>query len=211
MKKVLSLVAVVAMMLFVGKADAQLTFRLGYAPQTYTVDYNGSKKSAEMNGLFVGLSKNIGLSGDLKVSVGVDARFNFKSETSTIGVTSLDVTRTQFLLDVPVLFNYGLRLNSDITFSAFVGPTFSYAFFGQNKWEGNASLWGAGISSDGTEDWYDNTGRGRFDVSVTFGLKLAINEYSLYGGYNMGLVNLTDANNTTLKGSNIFVGVGLAL
>ena len=207
MKKVLSIMAVAAVMLFAGKANAQLSVNFGYAPQTYTTDVNGNKSDATMNGLFLGVAKNATLSGDLKVSVGIDARFNFKSETATYGAT-LDVTRTQLLVDVPVLFNYGLKLNSDITLSAFVGPTFSYAIMGKTKSDVSVASWGGSTE----QDWYDdNSDRGRFDISATFGLKLAINEYSLYGGYNMGLVNLTDANNTTLKGSNFFVGVGLAL
>lgn len=215
MKKIFSIVAVAAMMLFVGKANAQLTFNLGYAPQNYVTDNNGNESTVSLNGLFAGLSKNINLSGDLNVSVGADVRFNFKSESATAGTTGVGASSTkttsQLLIDVPVLFNYGLKLNSDITISAFAGPTFSYAIFGKDKYEGNASAWGVSVGSNNEVDWYDNTGRGKFDVAVTFGLKLGFQKYSFFGGYNLGLLNLTDQDNVTLKGNNWFVGFGYAL
>ena len=61
MKKVFSIMAVSAMMLFAGKSYAQLTLNLGYAPVTYTTTINNNDSKMEMNGFFVGANYNVNL------------------------------------------------------------------------------------------------------------------------------------------------------
>lgn len=209
MKKVFAFMAVAACMLFAGKANAQLTVNVGYAPTTLTTTYSGNDTKMDMNGFFVGANYNINLTGDLNVAVGADFRYNTKTETNSL--LNMDVTNTQMLLDIPVLFNYGLNLNSDIRISAFVGPTFSLALNGKSTADVNVAAWGA----TGEDDWYDDKGliqnQKKFDIGLTFGLNLGYRQYRLFGGYNMGLMNLTDADDTTLKASGWFVGLGFAL
>ncbi len=212
MKKVLSIVAVAAMMLFAGKANAQLTVNLGYAPTTLTTTYSGNDTKMELNGFFVGANYNLNLSGDLNVAVGADFRYNTKTEKSgatVFGVTTTsEVTHTQMLIDIPVLFNYGLSLNSDLRISAFVGPTFSLALSGKTK--SDAAIAGWGGSSE--RDWYGDGSDGKkFDIALTFGLELGYRQYRLFGGYNMGLMNLTSADDATVKAKAWFVGLGYAL
>ena len=209
MKKVLSFVAVAAMMLFAGKAYAQLTLNLGYAPVTYTTTINNNDSKVEMNGFFVGATYNVNLTGDLNVAIGADFRFNTKTDESDIlGVATTKTTKTQMLIDIPVLFNYGLSLNSDLRISAFAGPTFSLALSGKTTSDAAIAGWG-GTTED---DWYgDNSNRKKFDIGLTFGLNLGYRQYRLFGGYNMGLLNLTDTDNVTLKASGWFIGLGLAI
>ncbi len=209
MKKVFSIMAVAAMMLFAGKSYAQLTLNLGYAPVTYTTTFNNNDSKMEMNGFFVGANYNVNLTGDLNVAIGADFRFNTKTDESDIlGVANTKTTKTQMLIDIPVLFNYGLSLNKDLRISAFAGPTFSMALSGKSTSDVAVIGWGGSTEYD----WYgDNSDRKKFDIGLTFGLKLGYREYSLFGGYNMGLLNLTDANNTTLKASGWFAGLGFAL
>lgn len=212
MKKVFAFMAVAACMLFAGKANAQLTLNVGYAPTTLTYTYGGNDTKMDMNGFFVGANYNINLTGDLNVAVGADFRFNTKTDkdgASLFGVTTAsEVTRTQMLIDIPVLFNYGLSLNSDLRIAAFVGPNFSLALSGKTKsdvavagWDGSTEL-----------DWYgEDSDWKKFDIALTFGLELGYRQYRLFGGYNMGLMNLTDADDTTLKAAGWFVGLGFAL
>ena len=201
--------AVAACMLFAGKANAQLTVNVGYAPTTLTTTFGGNDTKMDMNGFFVGANYNINLTGDLNVAVGADFRYNTKTET--ISLLNTDVTHTQMLVDIPVLFNYGLNLNNDIRISAFVGPTFSLALSGKSTADVNVAAWGA----TGEDDWYDDKGlvqnQKKFDIGLTFGLNLGYRQFRLFGGYNMGLMNLTDADDTTLKASGWFVGLGFAL
>ena len=51
--------AVAACMLFAGKANAQLTLNVGYAPTTLTYTYGGNDTKMDMNGFFVGANYNI--------------------------------------------------------------------------------------------------------------------------------------------------------
>jgi hypothetical protein len=212
MKKVFAFMAVAACMLFAGKANAQLTVNLGYAPTTLTTTYSGNDSKMDLNGFFVGANYNINLTGDLNVAVGADFRYNTKTESdgaTVFGITaSSEVTNTQMLIDVPVLFNYGLNLNSDIRVSAFVGPTFSLALSGKTTSEGSV----AGFGGSSELEWYgDDSNMKKFDIGLTFGLELGYRQYRLFGGYNMGLMNLTDADDTTVKAAGWFVGLGFAL
>jgi hypothetical protein len=209
MKKIFAFAAVAAALLFAGNVNAQMSVNVGYAPQTYKLT-SGSTVSTELDGFFAGINYNNSLGNGLGVSVGVDLRFNTKeSKDNFYGVASQTITKTQLLVDVPVLFNYTFKLNKDLSVSPFVGPTFSLGLTGKSKSEGNIAGWGGSKE----RDWYDENGdnRKRFDIAATFGLKVGFREFRLFGGYNLGLLNLSSADNTTLKGSNWFIGLGYCL
>ena len=205
MKKVLTFAA--AIVLFAGMASAQLRINVGYAPQTYTTTYNSNSTSSDLNGFFAGINYNAKLTGDLALSVGLQYRMNTKSTTETALGVDVTTTSNQSLIDIPVLFNYGLNLTDALKLSVFVGPTVSYALSGNTKIENSA------VSALNVEtDWYgDNSNRKQLDIAGTVGVCVTFSDIRLFGGYNMGLLNLTEADNTTLKGSNWFVGVGYAL
>ena len=203
MKKILSFALVAAAMLFAGKANAQLNVHVGYAPQTYktTVKIAGveTESTADMNGFFAGADFNMAISGDLHLDLGANVRFNTKSdETSGVKTSS-----TQMLIDVPVLLNYGLNIHRDFRIAAFAGPAISFAL------SGNTNTEVLGVSTDA--DWYDGDNRSRFDLSVMFGVSVDFTDFRLFGGYNLGLLNTSKADNTTVKGSNWFVGLGYNL
>lgn len=204
MKKTLSFALVAAAMLIAGKANAQLNVHVGYAPQTYTTTTTvlsvESEASVSMNGFFIGADFNLPISGDLKVDLGANLRYNTQSE-ETAGIKT---TSTQMLVDVPVLFNYGLELKRDVRISAFVGPTITYALSGNDNKEV------LGVSTD--FDWYgDNSGRSRFDLAATFGLSVDFRDFRLFGGYNLGLLDLAEGDYITTKGRNWFIGLGYNL
>lgn len=210
-----------AVLMFAGMANAQLGVNVGYAPQTYTSTYtNGSNSNtttSNMSGFFAGVNYNTTLTGDLNISVGLQGRFNTSSDTIAAGVGSLagasvENHYSQLLVDVPVLFNYGLKLTDAVKVSVFAGPTISYALSGKTKTVTSVTLLGNTNTNESESDWYgDNSNRKKLDVSATVGLALTYNKVRLFGGYNMGLLNLTSADNTTLKASNVFFGLGYAL
>lgn len=214
------MVAVAAGLLFAGNANAQLGINVGYAPQTYTTKTTSgnstSTSTKEMTGFFAGINYNVNLVKDLNVSVGLQGRYNTSSDTVSGSVViasgSIQNTHTQILLDVPVLFNYGLSLSNAAKLSVFVGPTVSYALKGNDHRKVTTTVLGTSSVTESDNNWYgDNSNFKKLDVSLTAGLALTYNEFRVYGGYNMGLLNLTTTDNTTFKGSNVFVGVGYAL
>ena len=213
MKKIFAFAA--AIMLFAGMASAQLGVYVGYAPQTYLSKYTSGSTTfsdtTSMTGLFVGANYNYNLSGDLSVSFGLQGRYNTHNEEATVlGVTTKSAA-TQMLVDIPILFNYGLSLSDNMKLSVFAGPTITYALSGTTKTTVSGTP--GGILDGTTEsDWYgDNSNLKKLDVSGTLGVALTFSDIRLFGGYNMGLLNLTTADNTTYKGSNLFLGIGYNL
>ena len=210
MKKIFAFAALAAAVLFAGNtANAQLGINVGYAPQTFKMDYtSGSislKDTTSMTGFFLGVNYNVNITGDLNVSVGLQGRYNtYSDENTVLGVTT-KTNSTQMLVDVPILFNYGLSLTDDLKVSLFLGPTISYALSGKTTYTVG--------SIETTSDWYkeDEGNQGAFDLGGTLGVCASFSGIRLFGGYNMGLMNLSKADNTTVKGSNWFIGLGYAL
>ena len=144
------------------------------------------------------LSKGIG------VAAGAQFRMNTKSESNTILGVTTTTKNSQFLVDVPILFNYGIGVNRDITITPFVGPMVSLALAGNTK----VSVG----SSTSTSDWYgDNSRMNRFNLYAVFGADVKFNQFNLFGGYRLGLLDLNSSDNVTLKTNGLFVGLGFTL
>ena len=209
MKKIFAMVAVAAGLLFAGNANAQMGVHFGYTPETWTTGDN----SSDLTGLFVGVDYNLPLTGELKLNVGGQLRYNSHSESTTgsvLGVSqTVKVAHTQILLDVPVLLNYGFNLTGDLRMAVFAGATVSYAFVGQTK----TTITGSVVNTDPDPvSWYgDNGSYNPLNLSGTFGLCFSYQQFRLFGGYNMGLMDLDKNDNTTTKTSGLFVGLGMAL
>lgn len=219
MKKTIAIVACAAAMLLAGKANAQLGVNVGYAPVTLTSAVTSgnttTKTSSEMDGFFAGVTYNTALSGDLGLAVGLQGRYNTKTSTGSanfVVVSGSDKsTTTQFLLDIPVLFNYSLPLGS-LKLTAFAGPTFSYALYGNTHVTTTTTLLGNTSTSENDYDMYgDNSTNNRLDITAAFGLQLQSSNYRLFGGYRIGLTDLNTNDNVKTTSSGLFVGLGLNL
>ena len=217
MKKALIIMAAATLFL-VGKANAQVDVNIGFATQTVTTTSGNWHDTVGTNGLFIGVSRNFPIASGLNVSLGIQGRYNFKSEEKTINAGILGSAKataqySQMLVDIPVLLNYGFELGSGIKLYLMAGPTISYALFGKTKWDANANVLGAlNLGSDGEDDWYEEDDKyNKFDIAATFGACLDFNNIKVYGGYNLGLLNLSSADNTTRKSSNLFIGLGYSL
>ena len=200
MKKVLAIVALVAAMFVAGKVQAQNMIYAGYAPESFV----SGNSSSNYQGFFAGFTKNFGLSKGVGVAVGAQFRMNTKSESTTILGVTTTTKNSQFLVDVPILFNYGIGINRDITITPFVGPMVSLALAGNTK----VSVG----SSTSTSDWYgDNSRLSRFNLYAVFGADVKFNQFNLFGGYRLGLLDLNSSDNVTLKTNGLFVGLGFTL
>ncbi len=198
-------------LLAVGAANAQrMGLNVGYAPQTLVASPNDGDDRAEFHGGFAGLNYNATLSGNINLSIGAQARFNFKSEERGTESAKFTVKYQQWLVDVPLLLNYTLKAGRDFVIAPFFGPTFSYGISGKKKYEGD--ILETEVSRDG-EDWYDgdNSPMNRLDVSLTVGLSLNFTDFRFYGGYNMGLLDLDKSDDISVKARTWFVGLGYML
>jgi len=220
MKRTIAIVACAAAMLLAGKANAQLGFNIGYAPVTLstatTIGNTTTSSSSEMDGFFAGVTYNNVLSGNLGVAVGLQGRYNTKTSTGSanfVVVSGNDKsTTTQILLDVPVLFNYSLPLGGSARLSAFVGPTFSYAVYGNTHVTSTTTLLGASSTTETDYPMYgDNSANNRLDITAAFGLQFQYSDFRLFGGYRMSLTDLNTNDNIKTTSSGLFVGLGLNL
>ena len=218
MKKTFAIIACAAVMLFAGKANAQTHINLGFTPTTISTTNGNAHDTIALNGISVGVNQNISLSGNLCLSVGLQARYGFASKESTLDLGILGSAKatadySQLALDIPVLLNYGFNLGKDLRVTPFVGPTISFALAGKTKWSGNANVLGAlNLGTDGEDDWYEEDDKNsRFNLGATFGACLDFSQFHVFGGYNLGLLNLSSADNTTRKQSGWFIGLGYKL
>lgn len=221
MKKIFGFLALAAAMLVAGNANAQMGVNVGYAPQTYTTVYtngnNSSTSTLEMSGFFAGVNYNVPVSGDLCLSVGAQVRYNTKTEESSGGISGIVSGATkneysQMLLDIPVLFNYGIAVNRDLKLTPFIGANISYGLSGNLHWTASGSVLGIGGSTEGDVPFYGDNGNWKnLELGGTIGVCVSFTDFRLFGGYNMGLVNMDKRDNYTTKGSNYFVGLGYNL
>lgn len=202
MKKTFAIIAVVAAMFFAGNANAQtLGINLGYAPQTTTNFTPG-----EMAGFFGGVNYNHVLSGNIGLSFGGQLRYNYKKTTNTVLSASQTTTHTQMLIDVPVLLNFAIPLGGNARLAVFAGPVLSYALNGNTNVSENV------LNTSNDYKWYgDNSNYKQFDLLGAVGAALEFQQFRLFGGYRMGLLDINKSEKTTSKTSGIFVGLGYLL
>lgn len=220
MKKTIAIVACAAAMLFAGKANAQLGINVGYAPVTLSTAVTSGNttntSTFEMDGFFAGVTYNYGINKDLGVAFGLQGRYNTKTSTGSTDIIVASAndksTTTQLLFDVPVLFNYSLPLGGSAKLTAFVGPTFSYAVYGNTHVTTTTTLLGSTSTSENDYDMYgDNSANNRFDITAAFGLQFQYSDFRLFGGYRIGLTDLNTNDNVKTTTSGLFVGLGYSL
>ena len=220
MKRTISIVACAAFMLLAGKANAQLGINVGYAPITLstatTIGNTTNKTSSEMNGFFAGVTYNYGIAKNVNVAFGLQGRYNTKTTTGSanfVVVSGNDKsTTTQIMLDVPVLFNYSFPLGGNAKLTAFAGPTFSYAVYGNTHVTSNTSILGSSSTSNKDYPMYgNNSSYNRLDITAAFGLQFQYSNLRLFGGYRIGLTDLNSNENIKTTSSGLFAGLGYNL
>ena len=214
MKKVVSFFAVAAALLIAGSAQAQLGINVGYAPETttsvLTIGNTSTKSTDVMNGFFAGVNYNINVSGDLNISVGLQARYNTNSSEDKVGTVTTKINRTKIMADIPLLFNYGIRVGNDARLSVFLGPTVSYALQGKITTTVSESITGANTVKSSSM-YGENSNNSPLDIMGTAGLSFNFKGFRLYAGYRMGFMDLNKSNNVKTTAAGWFAGAGFVL
>ncbi len=201
MKKIFAAMALVAALFIAGQAQAQISINAGYAPEKFTKTWGNTSTSDNYQGFFIGVTDNFTLSKGIGVTPGIQFRMNTRSETTSFLGISSTTKHTQMLIDVPVLFNYTIGINRDLSVTPFVGPMFSYAVSGSSK-TGNTSV-----------SWYgDNSSYNPFNINLVLGASASYNKAKLFLGYRIGLVDQDkSSDNITTKTQGFFIGLGYTL
>ncbi len=198
MKKALAIVALFAAMFVAGNVQAQSTVYATYAPESFVT----GNSSTNYQGFALGFVQNVGVAKGIGVAAGGQFRMNMKSETSTL----LNVKETQIVVDVPILFNYKIAVNRDLAIVPLVGPMLSLALTGNTKKTENV------LGNAVNVNWYgDNSSLSRFNLYAVFGADVKFNQFNLFGGYRLGLLDINKSNNIVTKTNGLFIGLGYTL
>jgi hypothetical protein len=198
MKKALAIVALFAAMFVAGNVQAQSTVYATYAPESFVT----GNSSTNYQGFALGFVQNVGVAKGIGVAAGGQFRMNMKSETSTL----LNKKETQIVVDVPILFNYKIAVNRDLAIVPLVGPMLSLALTGNTKTTENV------LGNAVNVNWYgDNSSLSRFNLYAVFGADVKFNQFNLFGGYRLGLLDINKSNNIVTKTNGLFIGLGYTL
>lgn len=182
MKRILSLAA--AALLCISAANAQASFGVGYMNPSHPATQD------VLTGFYAGVDYNIPLAGNFGVAPGVYYNYGFKTTSNTLSLFGITAggkaTLAEQYIDVPVNFNIGLNLASDLTIRFYAGPTLSLGLSSTKKTEGNI----AGITGSNVTDLYDISKYSKFDVLLGGGVAFDYaQQVRISLGYNYGMIN----------------------
>lgn len=184
MKKVLSIVAIAATMLFAGKANAQITLHAGWQDAQYSISASGMSQDVSLSGFYAGATYDYDL-GMASIFVTPGAEFSYCS----FNENGLDLD--QIDLRIRLWGRWNKNLNEDIVFGVFAGPSINVGIAGS-------------IYDDGSNV-------SRFDLGLTFGAQIRYNKIGIEGGYNLGLLNRSKDDAVSFKFHTIFLGLNYIL
>lgn len=197
MKKIFATVLAASMMLVGAQAFAQTAVNAGYLSSTATSKVGNAKTSGDMNGFYVGASRNIPVVAGLGVEPGINLEMLFAS--SKKGYFS--GSTTEGYVQVPVMLNYGIELMPDCRLFAYAGPTLSLGLLSSSK----ATVGGGSAKVNN----YDNSDYGRFDLMLGGGVGFDINNIRIKVGYNAGMLDRNSGSAVTMHRSEITLGAAL--
>ena len=176
-------------------ANAQIGVNVGYTTKNFTDVFNNEA------GLFLGANYNIELVNGLAVAPGVEfAMLNWTKDENNY--------QKENYLAVPVMFNYGFELVDGIKLVPYLGPTFSYGLSSKGK-NSLSTIASAILGGSGEGSLYgDNSDYTQFDILIGGGVALDVmNMVRAFVGYNQGLLDRYNDDNTTVKTSGLNFGV----
>lgn len=190
MKKVFSVMALAAMMLFAGQTYAQITIHAGYQSAKVDFKYIGNESnvtvgstSQDYGGFYAGATYDYDLGlASLSVTPGLEFSYLKYSENG------YEITQND--LRIRLWGRWDKHLNDEIVLGLFVGPSINIGIGGS---------------------MYDSTTNVKgFDLGLTFGAQIKYNNFGIEGGYNWGLLNRSKESDLSIKFHTLFIGANYA-
>lgn len=187
MKKVLSIVAFAAVLLFAGKANAQnqITIHAGYQDASVKVSTDYYDATENYKGFYAGATYDydLGMAG-IFLTPGAELSYcTFDREGD--GLDQLD-------LRIRLWGRWLYPLTDNIKIGAFAGPSVNIGIAGKM--------------------YDDEMEISKIDVGLTFGGELKFNSFGLELGYNLGLLNRNASEyDGSIKFSTFFVGLNYTI
>ena len=216
MKKLITALAIVAALFVAGKAQAQFSVNLGFAPEVFKTDIHkdptgmpliNTRSEHGYGGYYVGATYNFNLTENLGIAVGGQLRWDRENKSKSIfGTLEHRHIENLFLVEVPIMLNYSINLNRDWKITPFIGPMLSYGL------GGNIKICDQDYSNATTYPWYGTQDWGydynRLNLYGVGGLVVNYSHFNLSGGYRYGLLDLDSNDISTVHTSGFFVGLG---
>lgn len=196
MKKIFAILAASVMMLVGVDAYAQMSVGAGYLNSVSRNKTTG--RNTPSNGFYAGAEYNITEGTGFGVSVGAYYSY-LQANNDYFGVVSTKIK--DMYIDMPVNFNYSIPMTEALSAYVYAGPTFSVGL--SSKTQAGA----LGYTADG-KDQYQNGNLNRFDILVGGGAGIDYNNTIRFSvGYNIGCLNRSSYEETTLNRNVLHVGV----
>lgn len=209
MKKLCFIAAFVAAFFIAEKAQAQLNINVGYAPELMTTKTPTHDTTLFYHGISFGLNWTFNLSDKLSLTAGAQYRLNMRNSVEHIYMDTIfshhSSNERQTLVDIPIMLNYDIVANDNLTISPFVGPMLSWGITGETK-----EQWLFPIDTESHHEWYgDNSAINRFNVYGMAGIKVSFYRFTLSLGGRYGFLELNKRNTgTSTKAYGFFASFG---
>lgn len=208
MKKTLFFFALTMLLLSATKLQAQLGFHAGYAPQTFAISGQTTDGTITLPGLSHGFYGGIHYHRAIADKFGFTAALQIRLNSVTVNETDFSTQDSQFLMDLPLLLNYGFSLGHNLTLGAFAGPMLSYGISYTYKITDAETY-----EVEATYNRYSTTESAyalrRFEVAAAGGLFFKFRSYMLYGGYRIGLNDLDKISGCATRPKGFFIGLSI--
>lgn len=199
MKKVL---AIAAALLLVGTTAFAQNFGAGYVQSTQT---DGSH-STTANGFYAGFGYTAPFADNFGLNTGFYYEFLTNSNAGGFGPISYSGKTTEHYVNVPFHLSFSLPLAETFKLFVYGGPTASVGIASKTVATGGIS--GLGSATSTTDNYADGSDYSRFDIFAGGGIGAEVmNKFRLNVGYDFGLLDRDNSDNTTLKRNRLTAGV----
>ena len=170
----------------------------------------GKAFDLSMPGFQLGASLENSIFNNLALEYGVLLSLKgFKIDELQDGITVRNKTYLYYL-DLPLAFKLNLNWNSKSNWWIATGPLFSFGLGGNYTtvydWHGSKQ------AEKEKVEWGDETGElKRFDLGILFGGGVEFNRWQVGLSYNLGMINISNAFENTLKNRQWQISVGYEL
>ncbi len=156
-------------------------------------------------GFNVGLIADIDFSYNSAIQTGLFFTTKGAKYDSSFGEATGEISSNPMYLQLPIHYAYKLDVTpgSRIVFHA--GPYAAYGVGGKWKASGSLGNWDGAIDGD---LFGDNAPLKRFDTGLGLGVGAEFGPILVDLGWDMGLVNISNADNGNIKNQNAYLSVG---
>ena len=159
----------------------------------------GDTKVAEVQGVNCGSKVGMTLAGVIGLRLSSTTPVFLESGLYVTERGAKDVGYTN--LELPLLVKYGIQADK-VAFLPYIGPYFAYAISGKTKVDGKTD-------KVGTFDEKEWMGLSRANMGFKFGCGVEYDMLYLELGYQVGVTNLSKANNATVHSGGFFANFGV--